>query len=69
MSSGWAVYVDGSEAFAVRAVTREQAVGIVRRHHPNALSIEARVPLQATVFDAMEIADGTFKPWSQPGGN
>ena len=67
MSSGWAVNVrttvlddlESSETYYARVSDRGAAEGAVRRHlaAPSHI-IEARLPVQSSVFDALGILDG-----------
>lgn len=68
MSSGWAVNVkespsddfESSKTYYARVADRHHAAEAVRRHLAAARgnTIEARVPIQSTVFDALGIPDG-----------
>jgi len=67
MSSGWAVNVktsvsndlESSETYYARVSDRKAAEDAVRRHLavPSHI-IEARLPVQSSVFDALGISDG-----------
>jgi hypothetical protein len=72
MSSGWAVHLthpDGAtEVLYVRIADRGEAAASIRSRHGGATTVEARSPIQSSVFDELEVADGESRPW-QPAGN
>jgi hypothetical protein len=71
MSSGWAVhltYPDGaSEVLYVRIADRGEAVTSLRSRFGSAKMIEARSPIQSSVFDALNVAEGEWRPWHPAG--
>jgi hypothetical protein len=71
MSSGWAVYLtfpDGAtEVLYVRIADRGEAAASLRSRYGSATTIEARSPIQSSVFDALNVAEGESQPWRPAG--